>query len=145
LIDEPGTTFCFEINNVPFFVGGSNWIPLDSVLSNATEERYRRWLELLVEGNQSMVRVWGGGIYEDDRFYDICVSRLRFLILHFRADRTLVQDELGILVWQDFAFACGAYPAHPRFLESVKQEAIANVKRLRSHPSLALFAGNNED
>ncbi|GAA6024239.1 hypothetical protein JCM11491_002517 [Sporobolomyces phaffii] len=126
LNDELGTSFCFQINNVPFFVGGSNWIPLDSILSNTTEDRYRRWLKLLVEGNQRMVRVWGGGIYEDDKFYDIC-------------------DELGVLVWQDFAFACGAYPAHPEFLESVKQEAIANVKRLRAHPSLALFAGNNED
>ncbi|GAA5858851.1 hypothetical protein JCM5353_005583 [Sporobolomyces roseus] len=126
LKNEPGTSFCFVINNVPFFAGGSNWIPLDSFLSNATEERYRNWLELLIEGNQNMIRVWGGGIYEDDKFYDIC-------------------DELGILVWQDFAFACGAYPAYPAFLESVKKEALANVRRLRSHPSLAIFAGNNED
>ncbi|GAA5954429.1 hypothetical protein JCM3765_004456 [Sporobolomyces pararoseus] len=126
LLDAPGTSFCFRVNSIPFFVGGANWIPIDSLLSNATEERYRKWLELLVEGNQRMVRVWGGGIYEDDVFYEIC-------------------DELGILVWQDFMFACGAYPAHSRFLESVKQEATANVKRLRSHPCLALFAGNNED
>ncbi|GAA5997233.1 hypothetical protein JCM5350_007106 [Sporobolomyces pararoseus] len=126
LIDAPGTSFCFRINNLPTFIGGSNWIPIDSILSNATEERYRKWLELLVEGNQRMVRVWGGGIYEDDVFYEIC-------------------DELGILVWQDFMFACGAYPAHPEFLESVKDESTANVKRLRTHPCLALFAGNNED
>ncbi|GAA5950527.1 hypothetical protein JCM21900_001217 [Sporobolomyces salmonicolor] len=126
LNDQPGTSFCFEINNTPIFSGGSNWIPLDSFLSNATPERYRQWLELLVEGHQNMVRVWGGGIYEDDAFYDTC-------------------DELGILVWQDFMFACGAYPAHPDFLATVKEEAEANVVRLRTHACLAIFAGNNED
>ncbi|CEQ39941.1 SPOSA6832_01502 [Sporobolomyces salmonicolor] len=108
LNDQPGTSFCFEINNTPIFSGGSNWIPLDPFLSNATPERYRQWLELLVEGHQNMVRVWGGGVYEDDAFYDTC-------------------DELGILVWQDFMFACGAYPAHPDFLATVKEEAEANV------------------
>ncbi|GAA5944751.1 beta-mannosidase [Sporobolomyces koalae] len=126
LVDAPGMSFCFRVNNVPFFVGGSNWIPIDSVLTNATPDRYRKWLELLVESNQQMIRVWGGGTYEHDTFYDLC-------------------DELGILVWQDFMFACGAYPAYPEFIASVKQEAIDNITRLRSHPCLALFAGNNED
>jgi beta-galactosidase/beta-glucuronidase len=74
LLDAPGTSFCFRINLIPFFIGGSNWIPLDSFLSNGTVERYRKWLELLVEGNQNMVRVWGGGVYEDDSFYKACVS-----------------------------------------------------------------------
>lgn len=83
---------------------------------------------------------------EDDMFYDICVSPcFRPLSSAWLRSTRTRQDELGILVWQDFAFACGAYPAHPTFLESVEKEAIANVRRLRSHPSLAIFAGNNED
>ncbi|TFK43576.1 glycoside hydrolase family 2 protein [Crucibulum laeve] len=126
LIDQEGLTFLFEINNIRIFSGGSNWIPADSFLTTVTEERYRAWLQLLVDGNQNMIRVWGGGIYEYDVFYDIC-------------------DELGILVWQDFLFGCGQYPAYDSFLESVTEEAIQNVKRLRHHPSVVIFAGNNED
>ncbi|KAF8073394.1 glycoside hydrolase [Lyophyllum atratum] len=135
LIQEPlaeadqygtGTTFLFEVNGVRIFVGGSNWIPADNFLTTITEERYRAWLTLLRDGNQNMVRIWGGGIYEPDIFYDIC-------------------DELGILVWQDFQFACGVYPAHDAFVESVRKEAEENVKRLRHHPAIALFCGNNED
>lgn len=78
LLDQEGTSFYFEVNNVAIFAGGSNWIPIDSFLTNATKERYRSWLELLVRGNQNMIRVWGGGIYESDEFYDLCVSP-RFL------------------------------------------------------------------
>ncbi|KAG9054091.1 hypothetical protein FS842_006210 [Serendipita sp. 407] len=89
-------------------------------------DRYRAWLQLLVDGNQNMVRVWGGGIYEADVFYDVC-------------------DELGILVWQDFMFGCGQYPAYDEFLERVSAEVEANVKRLRHHPSIVIWAGNNED
>ncbi|KNZ80314.1 putative beta-mannosidase B [Termitomyces sp. J132] len=135
LIQEPlaepdqygsGTTFLFEINGIRIFIGGSNWIPADNFLTTITEERYRAWLTLLRDGNQNMVRIWGGGIYEPDIFFDIC-------------------DELGILVWQDFQFACGVYPAHPAFVESVRKEAMDNVTRLRHHPSLTLFCGNNED
>ncbi|RDB15256.1 Beta-mannosidase B [Hypsizygus marmoreus] len=135
LIQEPlaeadqygtGTTFLFEVNGVRIFAGGSNWIPADNFLTTITEERYRSWLILLRDGNQNMVRLWGGGVYEPDVFYDIC-------------------DELGILVWQDFQFACGVYPAHSGFLENVKKEAEDNVRRLSHHPSLALFCGNNED
>ncbi|CAE6426065.1 unnamed protein product [Rhizoctonia solani] len=126
LIDAPGTSFLFEINGVRIFIGGSNWIPADSFLTSITPERYRAWLQLLKDGNQNMVRIWGGGVYEPDCFYDTC-------------------DELGILVWQDFQFACGQYPAHKEFLASVEAEAEANVKRLRGHPSLALWCGNNED
>jgi len=88
LIDQPGKTFLFEVNNIRIFCGGSNWIPADSFLTTVTTERYRAWLQLLIDGNQNMIRVWGGGIYEADPFYDIC-------------------DELGILVWQDFMFGCG--------------------------------------
>ncbi|OCB84833.1 glycoside hydrolase family 2 protein [Sanghuangporus baumii] len=91
-----------------------------------TRERYHDWLQLLVDGNQNMIRVWGGGIYEADIFYDIC-------------------DELGILVWQDFMFGCGQYPAYDSFLKTIKVEAEQNVKRLRHHPSIVIFAGNNED
>ncbi|CAE6482331.1 unnamed protein product, partial [Rhizoctonia solani] len=123
---QDGRTFLFEINNVRIFCGGSNWIPADNFLTTVTPERYRAWLQLLVDGNQNMVRIWAGGIYEDDSFYDTC-------------------DELGILVWQDFMFGCGQYPAYDSLIESVKLEAESNVKRMRHHPSLVIWAGNNED
>lgn len=126
LVDQEGLTFLFEINNIRIFCGGSNWIPADSFLTTINAERYRAWLQLLVDGNQNMIRVWGGGIYEADVFYEAC-------------------DELGILVWQDFMFGCGQYPAHKAFRESVKVEAEQAVKRLRDHPSVVIFAGNNED
>ncbi|KAJ6539298.1 glycoside hydrolase family 2 protein [Mycena capillaripes] len=126
LVDQDGLTFLFEVNNIRVFCGGSNWIPADSFLTTITTERYRAWLELLVNGNQNMIRVWGGGVYEADVFYDIC-------------------DELGILVWQDFMFGCGQYPGFKAFLENVEAEAEDNVKRLRHHPSIVIFAGNNED
>ncbi|KAG2042900.1 glycoside hydrolase family 2 protein [Suillus americanus] len=126
LVDQEGLTFLFEVNNIRIFCGGSNWIPADSFLTTLTPARYRAWLQLLVDGNQNMVRVWGGGIYEYDVFYDIC-------------------DELGILVWQDFMFGCGQYPAYDSFLKLVELEAEQNVKRLRHHPSIVIFAGNNED
>ncbi|KAI0717520.1 glycoside hydrolase [Cerioporus squamosus] len=135
LIQEPleeadrygkGSTFLFEVNGVRMFMGGSNWIPAHNFLTQLKADNYRAWLTLLRDGNQNMVRLWGGGVYEPDVFYDIC-------------------DELGVLVWQDFQFACGVYPAHDEFVQSVKQEAIDNVKRLRHHPSMALFCGNNED
>jgi beta-mannosidase len=154
LRDEPGRTFLFEVNNVPFFVGGSNWIPADSLLTNATEERYRQLLGMVVEGNQNMIRVWGGGVYEDESFYSICVSPFPFFLrqffLFFRPFRSLAilpsQDEFGILVWQDVMFACGSYPAHiDGFRENVRLEVEGVVKRLRFHACLAIFAGNNED
>lgn len=126
LDDQEGLTFLFEVNNIRIFCGGSNWIPADSFLTTMTPERYRAWLQLLVDGNQNMIRVWGGGIYEADVFYEIC-------------------DELGILVWQDFAFGCGQYPAYDSFLDNITVEAEQNVKRLRHHPSIVIFAGNNED
>ncbi|KAJ7740535.1 glycoside hydrolase superfamily [Mycena metata] len=121
-----GTTFLFEVNGVRMFMGGSNWVPADNLLTTISPERYRAWLTILRDGNQNMVRLWGGGVYEPDVFYDTC-------------------DELGILVWQDFQFACGVYPAHDSFVASVRKEAEDNVRRLRHHPSLALFCGNNED
>ncbi|KAF8325256.1 beta-mannosidase [Cantharellus anzutake] len=126
LESEEGRTFYFRINNIPIFCGGSNWIPADNFLTEISPDRYRKWLQLLVDGNQNMVRVWGGGIYESDDFYSIC-------------------DELGIMVWQDFLFGCGQYPAYDEILDQVKMEAEQAVKRLRHHPSLVIFAGNNED
>ena len=126
LENQPGTTFLFEINNRPIFCGGANWIPADSFLPRVTPERYRAWLQHAIDAHMTMLRVWGGGIYEEDIFYDLC-------------------DELGILIWQDFMFACGIYPAHDWFQASVAAEAEAAVRRLRHHPSLALWCGNNED
>jgi beta-mannosidase len=124
--DTLGQSFYFRINNIDVFAAGSCWIPGDSFLSRMTKERYLDWIKLVREGNQSMIRVWGGGIYESDSFYDAC-------------------DELGVLVWQDFAFACANYPAFPAFLSSVETEARQNIRRLHHHPSLVIWAGNNED
>lgn len=124
--DKHGKSFFFRINGVDIFCGGSCWIPADSFLTNIIPARLRSWMELMVPANQKMIRIWGGGIYEDDAFYDAC-------------------DELGILVWQDFMFACGNYPTWPSMLKSIELEAVANVRRLRHHPCLAIFAGNNED
>jgi beta-mannosidase len=124
--DAVGTSFYFRINNVDIFVGGSCWIPADSLLTQISPERYREWLQLAATGNQTMIRVWGGGIYEHDAFYEAC-------------------DELGLLVWQDFMFACANYPAYPSYLQSVETEARQNVRRLRHHPSIVLWCGNNED
>ena len=113
------------VNGVPVFMKGANWIPADSFVTRVTAERYRALLQRPPHANMNMLRVWGGGIYEDDRFYEIC-------------------DELGLLVWQDFMFACSMYPGDAAFVENVRQEAIENVRRLRNHPALALWAGNNE-
>jgi beta-mannosidase len=126
LIDQPGTTFFFQINNIPIWCGGSNWIPADNFIPRISKEKYYEWVKLASEGNQLMIRVWGGGIYEEQAFYDAC-------------------DELGILVWQDFMFGCGNYPAFPEVLELIRREAEDNVKLLRHHPSIIIWAGNNED
>ncbi|KAL8951267.1 MAG: hypothetical protein Q9222_002746 [Ikaeria aurantiellina] len=126
LEDAPGTTFLFQINNIPMFCGGSNWIPADMFIPRIGPSRYREWIKLAAEGNQSMIRIWGGGIYEEQPFFNAC-------------------DEMGILVWHDFPFACGNYPANDEFLDLVKREATANVKLLRHHPCIVIWAGNNED
>ncbi|CAK7262734.1 Beta-mannosidase B [Sporothrix epigloea] len=123
---QPGTSFYFEINNTPIFCGGSNWIPADSFLPRIDGKRYRDWVALAHDGHQAMIRVWGGGIYEDQALYDAC-------------------DEYGILVWQDFMFGCGNYPAWPEMRASIQREAAANVRLLRHHPSIVIWAGNNED
>ncbi|KAJ4108671.1 hypothetical protein NW768_012148 [Fusarium equiseti] len=124
--DNHGQSFYFRINNIDVFCGGSCWIPAHSLLPSLEPDKYRAWLQLMIDGNQVMTRVWGGGIYEDDAFYDIC-------------------DELGILVWQDFMFACGVYAVWPAFSDSIKAEAENNIRRLRHHPSIIIWAGNNED
>lgn len=124
--DRWGESFQFKVNGIPFFAKGANWIPADAVLSHMTRGRYKQLIEDCAESNMNMLRVWGGGIYEDDAFYQFC-------------------DEKGICIWQDFMFACAGYPTFdPAFLENVKVEAEDNVRRLRHHPCIALWCGNNE-
>ncbi|WP_372947329.1 beta-mannosidase [Mariniphaga sp.] len=123
--DEFGTSFYFKLNGHPVFMKGANNIPNDMFLPRVTEENYRTMIETAKNSNMNMLRVWGGGVYEEDIFYDLC-------------------DENGILVWQDFMFACAMFPNDEPFLENIRHEAIDNVKRLRNHPSIALWCGNNE-
>ena len=126
--DEPGARFFrFVLNGVPIFAKGADWIPCDSFVGTITPERYTRLLEMARDANMTMLRIWGGGIYEHDHFYAEC-------------------DRLGVLVWQDFMFACAMYPEDdPDFVSEVDAEARYQVERLRSHPCLALWCGNNEN
>ena len=117
--------FYFKVNGAPTFAKGVNYIPQDLFLPRVSTKDYERILQAAADANMNMIRVWGGGVYEDDRFYELC-------------------DSLGLMVWQDFMFACAMYPGDADFLENVKQEAIDNVKRLSHHPSMALWCGNNE-
>ncbi|KAG9000995.1 hypothetical protein FRB90_011697, partial [Tulasnella sp. 427] len=127
LVDAPGTTFLFEVNNQRIFLGGSNWVPCTYLLTTATLDTYRTHLQAVRDGNQNCIRVWSGGIYEPDIFYDTC-------------------DELGILIWQDFCgFACGVYPAHEAYVNQIAEEAEANVTKLAHHPCIIVWCGNNED
>jgi beta-mannosidase len=123
--DRYGTEFYLELNGVPVFAKGANYIPSDNFLPRVTAEKYEQTILDAANANMNMLRVWGGGIYENDIFYDLC-------------------DKYGIMVWQDFMFACSLYPSEGEFLENIRQEAIDNVKRLRNHPSIALWCGNNE-
>lgn len=123
--DKNGRSFYFEVNGVPVFGKGANYIPNDLFLPRVTLEDYETVINSAVEANMNMLRVWGGGIYENDEFYELC-------------------DEKGIMVWQDFMFACSMYPDTPELQESIRQEAIDNVQRLRNHPSIVLWCGNNE-
>ena len=123
--DKSGKSFTFVVNGVPVFAKGANWIPADSFPTRITTAKYRQLLESARDSNMNMLRVWGGGIYERDDFYELC-------------------DEMGILVWQDFMFGCSLYPGDQAFLDNVRQEAIDNVKRLRNHPSIVIWVGNNE-
>lgn len=123
--DKDGKSFYFVVNGQPLFAKGSNFIPDDTLLPNVTTERYYQLMKDVKEANHNMIRVWAGGIYEDDRFYDAA-------------------DEMGILVWQDFIFACSTYPSDTNFLRRVEEEAEYNIKRLRNHACLAMWCGNNE-
>jgi beta-mannosidase len=126
LIDEPGSSFFFEINNVATYCAGGCWIPAHSFTTQLADTDYKDWIKLMIDGHQNMVRIWGGGIYEEDVFYEEC-------------------DKQGLMVWQDFMFACGQYPGYPEFLDSVKEEAVTQMRRLRNFCSIVLYAGNNED
>jgi len=124
--DEWGESFQFVVNGVPFFAKGANWIPADAFATRVTRDRYEDLLKSAAEANMNMLRVWGGGVYEEDVFYDLC-------------------DVLGFCVWQDFMFACAQYPTFDEeFMRQVRAEAEDNVRRLRHHACLALWCGNNE-
>jgi len=126
-LGKEGKSWTFVVNGVKVFCKGADWIPPDSILARAGEEKYRRSVELAAEANFNMLRIWGGGIYEPDCFYRAC-------------------DEMGVMVWQEFIFACALYPDDdPDFCAEVKQEAELAVKSLRNHPSLVLWCGNNEN
>tara|TARA_B100000795_G_scaffold112494_1_gene83342 strand:+ start:60355 stop:62856 length:2502 start_codon:yes stop_codon:yes gene_type:complete len=124
--DSIGEGFYFKLNGKPVYMKGANYIPQNIFLAEVKPQDRKKLLNDVVAANMNMLRVWGGGVYEDDLFYELC-------------------DEKGILVWQDFMFACAMYPGDKDFLENVKAEAIDNVKRLRNHPSIALWCGNNEN
>ncbi|WP_338398949.1 beta-mannosidase [Persicobacter psychrovividus] len=128
VVNEPdslGESFFVKVNGKPVFMKGTNYIPQDNILPRVQKQDYVNMLTAAKEANNNMIRVWGGGIYENDQFYDLC-------------------DSLGLLVWQDFMFACTIYPGDADFLQNVKEEAAYNIKRIRNHASLALWCGNNE-
>ncbi|WEL20141.1 glycoside hydrolase family 2 protein [Halorhabdus sp. BNX81] len=124
--DEDGTAFYFEVNDTPIYAKGANTIPVAPMYGDVTPDRYEHLLRSAADANMNMLRVWGGGYYESEDFYDRC-------------------DEQGILVWQDFMFACSLYPATEAFLASVEDEVRYQVRRLATHPSIALWCGNNEN
>lgn len=128
VINEPdhfGESFYLKVNGQPVFMKGANYIPLDSFLPRQTKEKYDQLFRDVTQASMNMLRVWGGGTYEDDYFYQLA-------------------DEKGILIWQDFMFACTLYPGTYEFLDNIKTEAVYNIKRLRNHACLALWCGNNE-
>lgn len=123
--DEVGASLVIEVNGVPVFAKGANWIPADAMPSRQTRERFVELLSSARDANMNIIRVWGGGEYERDEFYDLC-------------------DEYGILIWHDMMFSCSLYPADREFLRDVAEEANFQVRRLRHHASLALWCGDNE-
>lgn len=123
--DSIGKSFYFQVNGIPVFAKGANYIPNDNFLPRVDSIKYETIVKSAVDANMNMLRVWGGGIYENDIFYNLC-------------------DKYGILVWQDFMFACSMYPGNTDFIENLKVEAEENIIRLRNHPSVALWCGNNE-
>ncbi|NUM45844.1 MAG: glycoside hydrolase family 2 protein [Anaerolineales bacterium] len=128
LVQEPdawGKSFTFYVNGLPIFAKGANWIPADSFPTRVTRASLEGLIRSAAQANMNMLRVWGGGYYPEDMFFDLC-------------------DEYGLLIWQDFMFACAIYPADAEFFENVRAEAIENIRRIRHHPSLAIWCGNNE-
>lgn len=123
--DKHGRAFAFVVNGVPIFAKGANWVPADQFPSRISDDHYRHLIWSAARANMNMLRVWGGGFYEDDRFYDLC-------------------DEYGILVWQDFMYSCAQYPTDKAYLENCRKDAEYNIIRLRNHACLALWCGNNE-
>lgn len=130
LVQDPlpgdSLSFYFKVNGHPMFAKGSNWIPSNVLPERMSNETIERLLTSAANANMNMLRVWGGGVYESDYFYQLC-------------------DELGILIWQDFMFACALYPVDADFLNSVSMEVEQTVQRLQHHPSIAIWAGNNEN
>jgi beta-mannosidase len=124
--DDEGKTFIFQINGLNVFCKGANWVPADSFLPKVNYEHYYKLLDLAADANFNMLRVWGGGVYEADEFYDLC-------------------DTLGVMVWQDFMYVCAGYPEEEWFLREAEREAMEAVLRLRGHPSIVLWCGNNEN
>lgn len=123
--DSIGTSFYFEKEGKPIYCKGANWIPGDVFLPRLKREDYRKMLLSAKNANMNMLRVWGGGVYESDDFYDLC-------------------DSLGIMVWQDFMFTGGMYPGDDAFMNNVREEVKYQVERLRNHPCIVLWCGNNE-
>ncbi|HMT28282.1 MAG TPA: glycoside hydrolase family 2 protein [Bacteroidia bacterium] len=123
--DDWGKSFYFRINGLPVFMKGANIVPLSNFPSQNTKEQYLKIINDATDVGMNMLRVWGGGIYENNYFYDLC-------------------DEKGILIWQDFMFSCSMYPGDSAFVQNVRKEIDYQVRRLRNHPSLALWCGNNE-
>lgn len=124
--DQYGKSFQFVVNGVPIFIKGSNWVPADSFITRFSDKRLEKLIADAADSHQNMLRVWGGGLYEEERFYDLC-------------------DKYGILVWQDFIFSCSIYPLDEKdFLDNLSIEVEENVKRIRHRASLALWCGNNE-
>ncbi|KAH3756825.1 mannosidase, beta A, lysosomal L-like [Pelomyxa schiedti] len=121
-----GESFYFTVNGVPVFAKGANWIPADSFHSRVTHDILQALLQSAVDANMNIVRVWGGGIYQNDEFYDLA-------------------DEMGLMVWQEFMFACSLYPRDKTFLANVAEEVAQQVRRLESHPSVVIWGANNEN
>jgi beta-mannosidase len=124
--DRAGISMVFRVNGVDIFCKGANWIPIDALPGRVTRQRIDHLLGSAAQANMNMLRVWGGGQYESEDFYDLC-------------------DEKGLLVWQDMMFSCALYPSSPAFLASVEKEIRHQITRLRDHPCIALWCGNNED